>query len=471
MRAMTSSIRWLALAALSVAALLASCAAANAPASAPTAAPKATTLPAGYPRPLRDDIQIKRVAEVGAGMMRLVRDPGSSDLYYLTPQGDVYFITTQPRVSPTGTLAYSYAEIGGTDYVMGMAFGPDRALYIIGNESKDKQNRCVIRKGTSTENGRRWTTLVTTEFHPKSETNFDHLCNGLAVSPDGRWVYFNSGSRTDHGEVQTAEGKWKDVREVPLTSAVFRVPADSKDLVLPNDEVKLKQGGYLFADGVRNAFDLAFNSAGDLIGVENGPDAHLPDELNWLREGKHYGFPWRFGDVDNPQQFADYDPDQDARISDDFVAVQRGTYANDPGFPKPPMAFTDPIANFGPAADQFLDADGELKDASELGQPLYGVTAHRSPLGLTFDLDNALGGDYKGAGFLLSWGAAGGPQTDKGQDLLLLRLTKKGDAYQMTAEQIVTGFDRPMDSALIGNRLYVLDNGGRGAIWELTLPD
>jgi hypothetical protein len=55
--------------------------------------------------------------------------------------------------------------------------------------------------------------------------------------------------------------------------------------------------------------------------------------------------------------------------------------------------------------------------------------------------------------------------------LLLIKLKKAGNNYQMSAQQIVTGFDRPMDSALIGNRLYVLDNGGHGAIWELTLPD
>jgi glucose/arabinose dehydrogenase len=470
MRDMTSSIR--VLAALGAATMLASCAATAAQPPPPRPTATRNALPTGYPRPLRDEIGIRRVAQVGSGMVRLVRDPGSSDLYYLTAEGDIYALRTQPVVSSTGTPAYSHTDVRAGDFVLGMAFGPDRALYVIGNQSRDKQNRCVIRKGTLTGGGdeRTWTTLATTEFHPKSETNFDHQCNGLAVSPDNMWLYFNSGSRTDHGEVQTAEGTWEGVREVPLTSAVFRVPANATDLVLPNDEAELEAKGYLFADGVRNAFDLEFNAAGDLIGVENGPDATLPDELNWLREGRHYGFPWRFGREDNPQQFPDYDASEDRRITDDFVAVQRGTYANDPAFPAPPTTFTDPIANLGPDADQFLDADGALQDASELGQPLYGVTAHRSPLGLSFDTANALSRDYRGGGFLLSWGAAGGPQTDTGQDLLLIRLKKAGDAYQMTAEQIVTGFDRPIDSALIGNRLYVLDNGGRGAIWELTFP-
>jgi hypothetical protein len=34
--------------------------------------------------------------------------------------------------------------------------------------------------------------------------------------------------------------------------------------------------------------------------------------------------------------------------------------------------------------------------------------------------------------------------------------------------QIARGFQNPIDAALIENRLYVLDFGGNGAIWELT---
>lgn len=426
----------------------------------------------GVPQPRRTDVTVRKVAEVDPGMVRLKRDPGTADLYYLSTTGDVYRLPTQPAVAARGSLAYPRAEVGAGDFVLGMTFGPDRALYVIGNESQDKANSCVIRKGTLTGDGARraWVTLATTEFAPKSDTNFDHLCNGLAVSPDNAWLYFNSGSRTDHGEVQTAGGRWVGLREVPLTSAVFRVPTNARGLLLPDDEAELRAKGYLFADGLRNAFDLAFNAAGDLIAAENGPDATLPDELNWLRQGRHYGFPWRFGDVDNPQQFPDYDPRRDERITEDFVAVQRRTYANDPSFPTPPVGitFTAPITNVGPDADQFLDEYGALKDASLLGQPLAGITAHRSPLGLTFDISKTLPGDFSGAGFVLSWGAAGGPQTDRGQDLLLIKLKKIGDAYQMTAEQIVKGFDRPIDGALVGDKLYVLDNGGEGAIWEIS---
>jgi len=458
------------IAALCAAAILTVCTPAQSHALQIAPALRAATSPDDYPRPLRKDIHIRKAAEVGPGMMRLVKDPGSNDLYYLSSQGDVFYLSPQPGREARGRLAHSRGEIGGAPYAMGLAFGPDRTLYVVGNEGDGPRNRCIVRKGTLNGGGRRWSTLARTEWYQKSNTQYDHLCNAVIVSPDGRYVYFNIGSRTDHGEIQTADGNFPGLREAPLTAAIFRVPANAQDLVLPNDEAKLKAGGYLFASGVRNAFDLAFNAAGDLIGVDNGPDANLPDELNWLRQGRHYGFPWRFGAEDNPQQFAGYDPKKDRRLSSEFVAVQQRLYRNDPTFPRPPAAFTDPILNHGPDADQFQDADGALRDASKLGQPLAGLTMHRSPLGLTFDVEGRLGGEFKGAGFLLSWGAAGGPQTDRGQDLLLIRLEKSGANYRMTATQIVTGFQNPMDSALVENRLYVLDYSGKGAVWEIALP-
>jgi glucose/arabinose dehydrogenase len=133
-------------------------------------------------------------------------------------------------------------------------------------------------------------------------------------------VFVNSGSRTDHGEVQSNNNAFTDAREVPLTSAILRIPANAQDLQLPNDETALKP--YLFADGTRNAYALEFAPNGDLFATDNGPDADYPDELNWIREGLHYGFPWRFGNQDNPQQFADYDSSKDVRLSLDFIAVR-----------------------------------------------------------------------------------------------------------------------------------------------------
>ena len=149
----------------------------------------------------------------------------------------------------------------------------------------------------------------------------------------------NSGSRTDHGEVQDNSGRFAGVREAGLTSIVWRLPTDAQDLVLPDDREALRSMGYLYAEGMRNLFDFAYAPNGDLFGVENGPDRDVAEELNWMRPGHHYGFPWRMALEDNPEQFADYDPTQDARIG----RVSRGFSTNDPDFPPPPRARCLPI--------------------------------------------------------------------------------------------------------------------------------
>ena len=435
--------------------------------------PVVTTTPdASGPALLREDLRIRKVAEVGGGFIRLAQDPLSGAVFVLNSQGTIRRLDVKPDAGSSTTQVYGSADIGGAPATTGMAFGPDGTLYVVGNEGQETTSRAIIRKGTPDgSGGRTWSSLASTEPYPKSNTQYDHQVNGIVVSPDGAHIYVNSGSRTEHGEVQTSQGAFPGTREVPLTSAIFRLPANGADLVLPNDEAQLKAQGYLFADGLRNSYDLAFNAEGDLFATENGPDADLPDELNWIREGHHYGFPWRFGDEANPQTLPDYDPAQDPRLDEQFLAVEQGLYRHDPEFPPPPMAFTDPVANLGPDADKFRDPEGTEQDASDSGRPIYTFTPHRAPLGLSFDTAGALA-TFKNDGFVLSWGWGIERPTlsDTGQDLLHLDLAKQDDRYEARVTQIARGFDHPIDSVLIGNALYVLEYGGKGAIWEITLP-
>ena len=41
----------------------------------------------------------------------------------------------------------------------------------------------------------------------------------------------------------------------------------------------------------------------------------------------------------------------------------------------------------------------------------------------------------------------------------------------LRAAPLVRGFQRPIDSALLGRTLYILEWGGRGTLWALTFPD
>ncbi len=396
---------------------------------------------------------MRRLLTLGNGYVRLRHDARSGVLYALHGNGELYRISIDASGTASSQPAFSAADIGAGSSTLGMAVGPDGALYLVGNTTRDAEGMCTVRKYA---NGA-WTTLASIDWYPLGGTQYDHRCNGIVVSPDNRFVYFNNGSRTEHGEISDNNGAAPGLREIALTSAVFRVPANGANILLTNDEA----AGYLFADGLRNAFDLAFAPDGRLYGVENGPDADFPDELNELREGAHYGFPWRFGVQNNPSRFAGYDPAKDRRLSPDFVAFQRGMYQYDPTFPPPPAAFVDPVVNSGPDANQFRNDDGSVQTG-----PSSTFTAHRSPLGLTFDLASALSGPYKGAGFVVSWGSAGGTLSDRGEDLLLLRFA---GPQQLSASVLVRGFHRPIDATLAGKKLFVLDYDG-GAIWEIAFP-
>jgi mono/diheme cytochrome c family protein len=58
----------------------------------------------------------------------------------------------------------------------------------------------------------------------------------------------------------------------------------------------------VFANGFRNPYDLAFSPDGEIFTADNNPDAlddtlsYLPpEELDYVREGRHYGFPDAYG--------------------------------------------------------------------------------------------------------------------------------------------------------------------------------
>src|SRR6266496_4187195 len=266
--------------------------------------------------PLSTELLIRRVVDTGGPetSVRLVRDPVSNTLYALKLGGDVLRLA-----------------------VPAQGAGPEGTLYLVGNETVGLVNFAVVRRGARASGDQRvWSTLARTATYPRSNTAFDHQFNGIAVSPDGRFVYVNSGSRTDHGEVQTSDGRYPGLRETALTARIFRLPANGTEIFLPDDEAALQGAGYVFARGVRNSFDPAFNAAGDLLSGDNSGDRDDNDELNWLREGGHYGFPWRLGTNDTPQQFPGYDPEADRLVDHRFYAYQNGFFHDDPTYPPRP---------------------------------------------------------------------------------------------------------------------------------------
>src|SRR6266850_2680121 len=439
------------------------------------------------PVSLNANLQIRLILNTtnasGSPSIRIAKDPRNNDLYYSKFNGDIYRITLQPgNGSSTSARLYGAADHGIPDSAQGMAIGPDGTVYLVGNFTTNSGNSTLARivKGVPQSSGARvWSLLAQTEAYPRSRTAFDHVFNGIIVSSDANWIFVNSGSRTDHGEVQDLGGLFPNTREVALTAKIFRLPATASNLFLPNDTNALRNAGYIFAEGTRNSFDFAYAPNGDLFATENGPDRDMSDELNWLRQGLHFGFPWRIGGADNPQQFPNYDPATDRLLDPRFVGVGGGTYHNDPSFPPRPVNLTEPVINVGPDADKFRDpATGQIKDASDLGLKLSTFTAHRSPLGLVFDTVGAMDLPFRNHGFMLSFTpgdpngtSVAGPFFDASQDLVELQLTNLGGTnYQAGVTKLVGGFTTPIDAEIIGNRIYVLEYSGNQAIWEITFP-
>ena len=423
---------------------------------------------ASGPTLLDSRIDVRRVTSVPVNSIRVVYDGTTSSLLLLTMNDGLQ------RINPSDgkkSFVASTAEMMGAAVPGGLAVANDGTVYVVGNEAVKTMTKAVIRRGRPSGAKYSWETVASTEAYPRSDTPFDHLFNGIVVS--NKWIYVTSGSRTNHGEVESQNGTFADLREIALTSRMYRFAIDSKDILLKNDEAAVEP--YVYARGFRNAYDPAFAPNGELFVGDNGPDADLPDELNWVRQGGHFGFPWRFGDIDNPQRDPAYDPAKDLRLQPDFTAVQIGAYRNDPTYPAAPGKFLDPIINQGPAATNYRGADGKSYDAAQQGKTLAGLTPHRSPLGLVF-ADQTFPKSWQGDGktlngFLLSWGAAGGTLPDRGQDMLALQLSKSGDNYTMTARQIVRDLRNPIDSAIVGDKIYVLEFGDKVAIWEFTFHE
>ncbi len=426
---------------------------------------------AADPVVMDDNIEMRHIMGVGSNPVRLAVDPTDNTLYLLKTDGSI-----RPIDIEAGEMQILYTSSHhGLRTAQGLVIGPDGTMYLTGFRSSGKTQVATVMRGAVEGDERVWTVLAQTEPYELSDSWYNHNVNGIAISPDGSQIYVNSGSRTDHGEVQDNGGSFPGLRESGLTAIMLVLPADGQDIVLPNDREALREAGYLYSEGLRNSFDLAFSANGELFATENGPNRDMAEEINWIRQGRHYGFPWRMGAQDTPQQFPGYDPSADPQLLRSQINAGNGLYADDPDYPAPPTEFTDPVVNMGPDADKYRDPEtGEALDASDEGTTISTLTSHRSPLGLLFDTERLLAAPYNGDGFVLSWNGGDnqliGPLGDPGQDLLHMELELVGDNYQARITRIVGDFANPIDAAFIGNTLYVIEHGGQRGLWEFTFP-
>ncbi|MCW3120352.1 MAG: cytochrome c class [Chitinophagaceae bacterium] len=439
--------------------------------------------PVKSPKALRPGIEITHVMNVEPLAVRILQNTATGDLYYTTFDGDIYRIKNLTGKEPASVKILS-AKDHGISRLQGAIFNKN-SLFLCGNvdtNNKKVTSGRMVRFELQDSVPAQMSVVFNTVQYGANKTIYDHGWNAVAISPDGKYIFVNSGARTDHGEIQDNGGLFPNARDNALTGKIFRIPIDAKNLLLTDDLSKLKADSLLYAQGIRNAYDMAFDAGGNLFAVVNSSDYDSPEDMFWVRQGHHYGFPWIMGGIENPQQYPGWqpNPDTDPFINKFSHSWQVKYYYNDSTFPKRPagVKFSAGVQNIGPDANEYRGHSGKIQDGDSTGVTVSTFTAHSSPLGLFFDVKNVLAGDFKGDGFVIRYSlgskeAMMGSLTKEGSDLLDLHLTydQAMDNYIVKTTRIVDDFTEPTDAVMIGNEVYIIEYGGRGGhIWKISLP-
>jgi Glucose / Sorbosone dehydrogenase len=432
---------------------------------------------------LTNDISVDSILLAKPWASKLALDPISKHLFYCGSNGNIYEVF---EAAQTDSLRFTNQDHSLTR-LQGMCF-MDSTLFLSGNIWYSTTGIGLIMKGILQPDGTRiWSTVLSTEAYPTSGPSGDHGFTGLNIDPQQQFLYFSSGSRTSFGEVQTNNGAFPGLREQALTSKIFRIPVSAENIYLYNDSTFLDTCGYVFAMGTRNAYDMAWNAQDHLFAIDNAGERDDPEELNWIQEGHHYGFPWRIGGNLNPLTNPNYNAAQDPLINPQNSAYLEGHFNADPNFPQIPsgLQFTEPLSNYGAAADYYKnETTGKIEKSSESGTPVKTFTPHRSPLGLVIDKNKALGSVYSGKGFVMSfmpggdstgfspispWGSPC-PFVDPSRELVMMNLyyDSLNNDYAIQTSNIVTGFYLPVDAEQVGNSIYIIENNG--VLWKIRFP-
>jgi glucose/arabinose dehydrogenase len=174
----------------------------------------------------------------------------------------------------------------------------------------------------------------------------------------------------------------------------------------------------VYSRGNRNPFGFDWDDRGRLIDAEHGPMADHPEELNHIQQGKHYGFPYVFGNNERPQY-------------DDVPKAPAG------------LKFEPPLRNFGPGGILGVN-------------PMYSLTPHSAPGGMVFYHKGELPKKYEHSFFLARFGNLVN-YNRMGFDVLNIRLEEQDGQLVVHSERFLDRLGRPIDVCVAGGRLYVVE--------------
>ncbi|MEM6344230.1 MAG: T9SS type A sorting domain-containing protein [Bacteroidota bacterium] len=321
-----------------------------------------------------------------------------------------------------------------------------------------------------------WDTLAISAPHYLGLSFNDHRFSSLLIGQDGQHVYVHCGSRTNAGELHELPGVagTQGLRWEPIRGKLFKLPTDQDTVIyIPNDSSLLAASPYVYLEGLRHLFAMAWGTDSLMYGGSNSDRRDAPEAFYRLEAGEHYGYPWWIGGSLNPLQFASYDPNTDLLLPSG--ANNQGYYDTDPNFPAMPTGinFVQPYINIGPDADKYRDPlSGAVKDASDEDTVITSFSGHRSPVGLIFDQAGALPYHFNGAGFMVSYSNNSRLLNNDGHDLVQIDLLG-GDS--ISVHQLVAGFIKPIDVMIRDSMIYVLDmgnsNGTLRRIYQISFKD
>ncbi|RBP47826.1 glucose/arabinose dehydrogenase [Roseimicrobium gellanilyticum] len=356
--------------------------------------------------------ELKVGVELSFSPVRLAMHADGETVLALSQQGDIWQWKPGDSVATKLFDGADYIDRNlGSEATLGMTVDREGRLYVTSNQCNKKTtpvaNEVTIFRSEPWAKERPWAApkpwFRTT--YPFGVGPYNHGVSHIAQGPDGL-MYVNSGSRTDGGEAGK-QPNYSTEGETSLTACLWRLDPREAN---PKLEV--------FANGLRNTYGFCWDDEGRLIGTENGPDAHAPEELNVIQKGEHHGFPFQFSDWENK------------------------AYAHTPDAPKG-LKFVHPLRNTGP-------------DGGAAKENISTFDAHSCPSGIVWlgaDWPAPLGGSFLTVRFgnLLKLETG-----DAGFDLLQMKPDfQKGT---VTVKQVLAPWSRPIDLlAMAGHRVVIAE--------------